>query len=80
MTRKQRFQDILDDAGMHHIQVIDKDNVSTFVDGEKTTFSRSDRYSGHPLSGFAYFGNVSGDHRMIQDIAENIRYAFSLMI
>lgn len=80
MTRKQRFQNILYDAGMYHIKVVDSNTVTMIVDGEKTTFSRSDRYSGHPLSGFASFGSVSGDYRMIYDIAENIGYAFSLMI
>lgn len=31
---------------------------------------------GHPMSGMAHFGPVSGDHRMIQEIASDVRAVF----
>lgn len=73
------LQDILDNAGYSHIFVIDKDNVKCVVDDEWETFNRNDRYSGHPMSGYANFGSVGGDHRMIAAIAENIAKVFELL-
>ena len=78
IKNRNKWQTALDIEGMTHITVIDKNHVHTMVDGETEIFSRNDRYSGHPLSGFAYFGGVNGDCRMIQAIAKDIQYAFSL--
>tara|TARA_R110000868_G_scaffold344294_1_gene605274 strand:+ start:690 stop:929 length:240 start_codon:yes stop_codon:yes gene_type:complete len=64
---------------MPWIVTIDRDHVKTMVDGEMETFSRSDHYGGHPMSGLASFGPVQGDHRMIAAIAEDIQTAFSLI-
>lgn len=76
---KKKLQKILNDAGYKHIKVIDKNHVQTNIDGEQTIFSISDRYGGHPLSGWANFGPVGGDHRMIRAIAEDIEYCFNLI-
>jgi len=46
------------------------------VDGEYEIFRRSDQFGGHPMSGMAHFGPVSGDHRMIQEIASDVRAVF----
>lgn len=59
--------------------VIDKDHVMCKVDGEDTIFSRSDEYGGHPRSGYAQFGSVSGDWRMIRSIADDIKAVFDLL-
>jgi hypothetical protein len=61
---------------MTWVDIIDRDHVSVWVDGEREIFSRSDRYRGHPKSGAASFGGVSGDWRMIRDIADDIAEAF----
>ena len=73
------MQQILNDEGLHNLKVVDKDHVATIVDGFKMIFSRDDQYSGQQGSGLAYFGSVSGDHRMIRAIADDIEMAFSLI-
>jgi hypothetical protein len=75
----QEMQKKVSGAGFRHFRVIDKDHVVTIVDEEETLFSRSDKYSGHPMSGLAYFGTIYGDHRMIQQIAEDVEQVFSLI-
>lgn len=40
-------------------------------------FNRHDQMSGMPMSGWADFGPVGGDHRMIRQIAEDVREAFA---
>ena len=61
---------------MPWITVIDRDHVQTRVDGAMETFSRRDVYGGHPMSGLAHFGPVTGDWRSIQDICDDITAAF----
>ena len=75
----KKLQEILNDNGASHIKVIDKNHVSTIVDGEEEIFSRSDTYGGSMGSGWATFGPVGGDWRMIETIAEDIQYCFELM-
>lgn len=65
--------------GMPWIKIINKDMVATRVDGELVIFDRSDRLSGHPMSGLASFGGVTGDHRAIAQIAEDITEAFNII-
>ena len=67
-----KWQTALDNEGLGHITVIDKNQVDSFVGGKTEIFSRDDEYFGN------YFGNVSGDWRMIKAIADDIQYAFSL--
>jgi len=62
--------------GMDHLKVLDKDHIEAIVDGDPEVFSRGDRYSGHPMSGLASYGNCVGDWRMIQAIADDIMAAF----
>ena len=64
---------------MPWIATIDRDHVKTMVDGEMEVFSRTDHYSGHPMSGLASFGPVQGDWRMIEAISFDIRRAFELI-
>lgn len=73
------LQQRLDDADATHIIAIDKDTVKCMVDDEWQVFTRFDAYSGHPLSGYAYYGPVSGDHRMIRQIAEDMETVFKLL-
>lgn len=76
---KKKLQKILNDAGFKHIKVISPYHLQAIVDNEKTIFSIDDSYSGHPLSGLAFFGSVYGDHSMIRAIAEDIEYCFNLI-
>ena len=52
------------------------------VDGEETTFTRDDvkRYfsTGHGMSGLRSFGTVSGDWRMIDNIAADAAAYFEM--
>lgn len=75
----QQLQDVINENGFKHVTVLDKDHLSCIVDGEPTVFSRSDRYGGHPLSGFASYGSVSGDWRMIEAICNDMQYCFDLL-
>jgi len=65
--------------GMPWITTVDRDHVKTMVDGEIVVFSRSDRYCGTRTSGYAQFGPVMGDWRMIDRIAQDIQEAFTLI-
>lgn len=65
--------------GFPQFDFVSRDNVRAMVDGEYEIFSRSDRYGGHPMSGLAHFGPVSGDHRMIGAIASDVRAAFEAL-
>lgn len=73
------LQKILNDNGASHIRVLDRNTLETTVDDELTVFYRNDTYGGHPLSGWATFGSMGGDHRMIRGIAEDIEAAFDLI-
>lgn len=64
---------------MPWIVTVDRDHVKTTVDGETVVFSRSDRYHGTRSSGYAQFGPVMGDWRMIARIAQDIQEAFTLI-
>jgi len=76
---KSKLQEALDTQGMGHIKAVDIDTVIAIVDGEDTIFYRTDQYAGHPLSGYATFGAVGGDHRMIKGIADDIGYVFDIL-
>jgi hypothetical protein len=58
---------------------VDNNHVKTIVDGEEETFSRADEYSQLPGSGFAHFGPVMGDWRMIRAIAEDMEAVFKIL-
>ena len=73
------LQKVLDENGFSYIGVIDKDTVQCLVDGELEVFKRDDVYSGHPLSGWANYGPVGGDHRMISAIADDMEEVFNLL-
>lgn len=63
--------------GFPHMTVVDKDHVEVLVDGDWEVFNRHDQMSGMPMSGWADFGPVGGDHRMIRQIAEDVQEAFA---
>lgn len=73
------MQQILNELGASHMTVIDEDHIMVRVDDEDVTFSRSDYYCGHPLSGYATYGSVGGDWRMIEQIATDLTTAFALI-
>lgn len=77
--KEHPLQHILDEDGFSHIRVIDKDTVTCIVDGDREVFRRDDVYSGHPLSGWANYGPVGGDHRMIEAISSDMEYVFNLL-
>jgi hypothetical protein len=79
MATKKMMQQTLNENGMEHITVVNKNNVKTHVDGEETTFERSDELWMSNGSGLATFGSVAGDWRMIQAISEDITHAFGLI-
>lgn len=80
MTTEQ-MQEIIDEnnSGEIPIWVIDEDNITTIVDDDEVTFNRHDGYGGRPLSGWATYGMVGGDHRMIRAIYDDMQTAFSLI-
>lgn len=76
---QKKYQKILENKNFGHFKVINKDTVMATVDGEPTTFYRSDQYSQSPGSDRAKFGSVGGDWRMIQGISEDVAYVFDLI-
>ena len=75
---KEEMQMILKNNNMGHLKVIDKDNIQVIVDGELVTFNRKDEHWGN-TSGLAHYGSVSGDWRMIHNLANDIGEAFNLI-
>ncbi len=73
------LQEILNDNGFPHVVVIDEENVLVTVDDEPEIFNINDRVSGIPMSGLRYYGDIFGDHRMIDAIAEDIESVFELL-
>jgi hypothetical protein len=62
-----------------HFYEVGNDYVIAIVDGEKQEFTINDVYlgvCGNPLSGFASFGPVGGDHRPIRSIYEAVKDYF----
>lgn len=78
MTEEQ-VKDILIENGSTFIEIVDKDTIRAIIDGDWEVFNRADQYSGHPLSGFATYGSVSGDHRMISHIYNEMQELFALL-
>ncbi len=79
MATLKNLQAAVDYHGFEHITVLDLDTVQANVDGEPTVFTRDDAYGGHPMSGLASFGPMSGDHRMIRAIALDIKAVFEFI-
>jgi hypothetical protein len=77
--KREELQDILNAEGFDHVNVIDKNNVFTIVEGEREYFHRNDAVSGHAMSGLMFYGQVYGDHRMIQAIADDMTEVFRLL-
>lgn len=75
----ETLQDKINEAGYPHVTVIDIDKVKCVVDDEMEVFHRTDVYSGHPMSGYANYGCIGGDHRMISAIAEDMETVFNLL-
>lgn len=78
MTQKE-MQQLLIDNGFTKVHVINKDNVWIMVDWEKQFIRSDDKVTGQGGSGLRWFAGFYGDHRMIQEIADEMEQVFKLL-
>ena len=77
MNKYEKLQDELDMEEIP-IKIVSKDKLKVKTDQGEKIVTRKDveNFNLNMLSGFATLGEISGDWRMIKDIADTCKYVF----
>ncbi len=76
----KKYEEIQDELDMEEIpiKIVSKDKLKVKTDQGEKIVTRKDveNFNLNMLSGFATLGEISGDWRMIKDIADTCKYVF----